>query len=147
MKSQDIYISDDKDDLSEELKTTFFNAVNDAIEQLDKIRSVEGKNLKKRGDRKREFPPGVKGVELGIPGYGNIVFWCVSGSPNPVESVAFTYGGLVRKKACQRWVHFQNPRALNCCPVRLVRPRTPGFHPGKRGSNPLRDASFLNGSK
>ena len=47
MKSQDIYISDDKDDLSEELKTTFFNAVNDAIEQVDKIRSAEGKNLKK----------------------------------------------------------------------------------------------------
>ena len=47
MKSQDIYISDEKDDLSEELRTTFFNAVNDAIEQLDKIRSAEGKNLKK----------------------------------------------------------------------------------------------------
>ena len=47
MKSQDIYISDDKDDLSEELKTTFFNAVKDAIEKLDKIRSAEGKNLKK----------------------------------------------------------------------------------------------------
>lgn len=25
-------------------------------------------------------------------------------------------------------------------PVRLARSRTPGFHPGNRGSNPLRDA-------
>ena len=47
MKLQDIYISDNKDDLSEELKITFFNAVDDAIEQLDKSRSAEGKNLKK----------------------------------------------------------------------------------------------------
>jgi len=47
MKSQDIYISDDKDDFTEELKTTFFNAVKDAIKQLDKIRSTEGNNLKK----------------------------------------------------------------------------------------------------
>ena len=47
MKSQDIYISNDKDDLSEELKTTFFNAVNDAIGQLDQIRNAEGENLKK----------------------------------------------------------------------------------------------------
>ena len=47
MKSQDIYISNDKDYLSEELKLTFFNAVNDAIKQLDKVRSAEGKNLKK----------------------------------------------------------------------------------------------------
>ena len=47
MKSQDIYISNDKNDLSEELKSTFFNAVNDAIEQLDKIRNAEGENLKK----------------------------------------------------------------------------------------------------
>ena len=29
------------------------------------------------------------------------------------------------------------------CPVRLVRFRTPGFHPGNRGSNPLRDAKKL----
>ena len=29
------------------------------------------------------------------------------------------------------------------CPVRLVRSRTPGFHPGNRGSNPLRDAIHL----
>ena len=28
-------------------------------------------------------------------------------------------------------------------PVRLARPRTPGFHPGDRGSNPLREAIFL----
>ena len=47
MKSQDIYISNDKDDLSEELKSTFFNAVNGAIKQLDQIRNAEGKNLKK----------------------------------------------------------------------------------------------------
>ena len=47
MKSQDIYISNDKDHLSEELKLTFFNAVNDAIEELDKVRNAEGKNLKK----------------------------------------------------------------------------------------------------
>ena len=28
-------------------------------------------------------------------------------------------------------------------PVRLARPRTPGFHPGDRGSNPLREAILL----
>ena len=27
-------------------------------------------------------------------------------------------------------------------PVRLARSRTPGFHPGNRGSNPLREAIF-----
>ena len=30
------------------------------------------------------------------------------------------------------------------CPHRLGRPRTPGFHPGNRGSNPLGDAFLSN---
>jgi hypothetical protein len=29
------------------------------------------------------------------------------------------------------------------CPHRLVRPRTPAFHVGNRGSNPLGDAKFI----
>ena len=31
---------------------------------------------------------------------------------------------------------------ISGCPVRLARPRTQGFHPCNRGSNPLRDATF-----
>ena len=33
--------------------------------------------------------------------------------------------------------------SFSASPVRLARPRTPGFHPGDRGSNPLREAIFL----
>ena len=33
------------------------------------------------------------------------------------------------------------PPAKKLCRVRLL-VRTPGFHPGKRGSTPLRDAKF-----
>ncbi len=47
MKLQEIYSPDEKDDFTEELKETFFNAVKDAIAQLDKIRNAEGNNLKK----------------------------------------------------------------------------------------------------
>ena len=43
----EIFSAANRDNLSEELKTTFFNAVNHATDQLDKIRSAEGKNLKK----------------------------------------------------------------------------------------------------
>ncbi len=32
-------------------------------------------------------------------------------------------------------------------PVRLARPRTLGFHPSDRGSNPLREAIFAQGFK
>ena len=32
-------------------------------------------------------------------------------------------------------------------PVRLARSRTPGFHPGNRGSNPLREAIFIQPSR
>ena len=33
-------------------------------------------------------------------------------------------------------------RSFHTPPVRLARSRTPGFHPGNRGSNPLRDANL-----
>ena len=36
--------------------------------------------------------------------------------------------------------------AVNVCPHRLARSRTPGFHPGDRGSNPLGDAIYIAGS-
>ncbi len=47
MKLQDIFTPVEKDEFTEELKKTFFGAVNEAIEQLDKIRTAEGNNLKK----------------------------------------------------------------------------------------------------
>ena len=33
-------------------------------------------------------------------------------------------------------------RSFHTPPVRLARSRTPGFHPGNRGSNPLREANL-----
>ena len=52
---------------------------------------------------------------------------------------------LVEQRPFKAWVVGSNPTRLTRCPYRLAWPRTPAFHAGNRGSNPLGDASTIKG--
>ena len=52
---------------------------------------------------------------------------------------------LVEQRPFKAWVVGSNPTRLTRCPYRLAWPRTPAFHAGNRGSNPLGDASIIKG--
>ncbi len=52
----------------------------------------------------------------------------------------------VGKKIRQNTAKRTTKKTIIECPHRLVRSRTPDFHSGDRGSNPLGDAIFIAGS-